>query len=98
MQNRAPNRNYNTLKKKPHNRKPFNKKRVVKEALPSDQVKIVLFNKPFDVLCQFTDDQNRATLADFVDLDGPLLLSKDRDEPLIYRNSHVMPPKPELWG
>ena len=39
-----------------------------------------------------------ATLADFVDLDGPLLLSKDRDEPLVYRNSHVMPPEPELWG
>ena len=39
-----------------------------------------------------------ATLADFVDLGGPLLLSKDRDEPLVYRNSHVMPPEPELWG
>ena len=39
-----------------------------------------------------------ATLADFVDLDGPLLLSKDRDEPLVYRNSYVMPPEPELWG
>ncbi len=30
--------------------------------------KIVLFNKPFDVLCQFTDDQGRKTLADFVDV------------------------------
>ena len=39
-----------------------------------------------------------ATLADFVDLDGPLLLSKDRDVPIVYKNSHVMPPKPELWG
>ncbi len=27
---------------------------------------ILLFNKPFDVLCQFTDDQNRATLADYI--------------------------------
>jgi len=27
---------------------------------------IFLFNKPFDVLCQFTDDQNRATLADYI--------------------------------
>ena len=27
---------------------------------------IVLFNKPFDVLCQFTDDQNRRTLQDFI--------------------------------
>jgi 23S rRNA pseudouridine2457 synthase len=29
---------------------------------------IVLFNKPFDVLCQFTDDQNRKTLKDFIDV------------------------------
>ncbi|MFT5813125.1 MAG: 23S rRNA pseudouridine2457 synthase [Psychroserpens sp.] len=32
------------------------------------QPEIVLFNKPFDVLCQFTDDQNRKTLKDFIDV------------------------------
>lgn len=37
-----------------------------KPAITAAERKIVLFNKPFDVLCQFTDDQNRQTLADFI--------------------------------
>jgi len=36
--------------------------------------------------------------ADFVDLDGPLLLARDREPSLIYRGSLVSPPEPELWG
>ncbi|WP_261593549.1 pseudouridine synthase [Pseudoalteromonas holothuriae] len=48
-----------------HNNK-LSRNRPVKRSLPPEQVKIVLFNKPFDVLCQFTDDSNRATLADYI--------------------------------
>ena len=36
--------------------------------------------------------------ADFVDLDGPLLLARDREPGLAYRGSLVSPPAPALWG
>ena len=36
--------------------------------------------------------------ATFVDLDGPLLLAKDRDYGLFYDESLVYSPKKELWG
>ncbi|NRB00249.1 MAG: dipeptide epimerase [Rhodobacteraceae bacterium] len=36
--------------------------------------------------------------AEFVDLDGPLLLAEDRDPPLHYEGSLVHPPEPALWG
>jgi L-alanine-DL-glutamate epimerase-like enolase superfamily enzyme len=36
--------------------------------------------------------------ADFVDLDGPLILREDRKPGLLFQGSRVSPPKPELWG
>lgn len=36
--------------------------------------------------------------AEFVDLDGPLLLARDRDPGLRYEASLVFPPLPALWG
>jgi L-Ala-D/L-Glu epimerase / N-acetyl-D-glutamate racemase len=39
-----------------------------------------------------------AQQARFVDLDGPLLLSKDRPNGLVYKDSLVYPPVPTLWG
>jgi L-alanine-DL-glutamate epimerase-like enolase superfamily enzyme len=36
--------------------------------------------------------------ADYVDLDGPLLLARDRQPGLRYDGSTVYPPKPNLWG
>jgi L-alanine-DL-glutamate epimerase-like enolase superfamily enzyme len=39
-----------------------------------------------------------APRARFVDLDGPLLLARDRENGLSYDGSVVQPPSPSLWG
>jgi L-alanine-DL-glutamate epimerase-like enolase superfamily enzyme len=39
-----------------------------------------------------------AQRADFVDLDGPLLLARDRDPGLAYAGSTIAPPSSALWG
>ncbi len=39
-----------------------------------------------------------AGLADFVDLDGPLLLARDRVPGLDIHDSVIAPARPELWG
>jgi len=38
------------------------------------------------------------SFADYIDLDGPLLLAKDRKKGLRYEGPIIHPPKPELWG
>jgi hypothetical protein len=39
-----------------------------------------------------------ASTADWVDLDGPLLLARDRDHGLAYQNGKIGLPVAELWG
>jgi L-alanine-DL-glutamate epimerase-like enolase superfamily enzyme len=39
-----------------------------------------------------------AQQARVVDLDGPLLLARDRPHGLVYAGSTVHPPTPALWG
>lgn len=36
--------------------------------------------------------------ADYADLDGPLLLARDRDNGLTFDGSLIAPPSPDLWG
>jgi L-alanine-DL-glutamate epimerase-like enolase superfamily enzyme len=39
-----------------------------------------------------------ASVSEYVDLDGPLLLARDRDHGLTYENNRIGLPSPELWG
>ena len=39
-----------------------------------------------------------ASATDYVDLDGPLLLARDREPGLVYRNGKIGIPPRELWG
>ena len=40
-----------------------------------------------------------APFADWLDLDGPLLLARDRDPPIGYREGSILLPAPrQLWG
>ncbi|MDB5440136.1 MAG: Mandelate racemase/muconate lactonizing protein, partial [Caulobacteraceae bacterium] len=39
-----------------------------------------------------------AQQALIADLDGPLLLARDREHGLVYEASLILPPSPELWG
>ena len=47
-----------------------NKKHNKAKVLPPSTSKVILFNKPFQVLCQFTDEsiKKRQTLADYIDI------------------------------
>lgn len=52
---------------RPHSGKPA-VRRVAKA--PPAEPRLLVLNKPFDVLTQFNDDHGRATLKDFVDVPG----------------------------
>lgn len=53
---------------RPNSQRPAAKRRVAKA--PPAAPRLILFNKPFDVLTQFSDEQGRATLKNFIDVPG----------------------------
>ncbi|HAS64323.1 MAG TPA: 23S rRNA pseudouridylate synthase [Vibrio sp.] len=83
-------------KSKPHSSSNRKKASATKPRISPEQRKVIVFNKPFDTLSQFTDGDGRKTLADFIttkDVYAAGRLDRDSEGLLVLTNDGILQAK-----
>lgn len=86
-------RRSNDVHGQPHRRKAPSKS---KPSLPLSERKVIIFNKPFDTLSQFTDGEGRKTLADYIEVKDVYAagrLDRDSEGLLVLTNDGILQAK-----